>query len=302
MGSVSLVTSSTGSSAGTQEFDPWGKVRSGGSVGTQTTLNYTGQKLDGTGLLNYNARMYDPTVGRFVSPDSKGQARANPQTLNRYSYVLNNPINKVDPSGHWVDHPGEQPPRPSIVNLANETNNKAAHWEEHNFSDDSVRDAHSVNEGQPKTKWNDPNHPKFGKDIEHLQSYQEGVRGANNQLTELKEALSRDDLTAQERSMLRDAYNRLRLDLARAEYIFENVGRDPEDDGKLPTQQQVEAQADADGNLPAGVDAEPSADSTDPAGDEPTGLGAGADPVGIPGEGPAGPEPGAPGGRPMNTL
>lgn len=33
-------------------------------------MNYTGQQSDSTGLLNYNARLYDPTVGRFVSPDS----------------------------------------------------------------------------------------------------------------------------------------------------------------------------------------------------------------------------------------
>jgi RHS repeat-associated protein len=36
----------------------------------QTKVNYTGQKLDGTGLLYYHARYYDPTLARFVSPDS----------------------------------------------------------------------------------------------------------------------------------------------------------------------------------------------------------------------------------------
>jgi len=120
LGSVSLVTSSTGASAGVQEFDPWGKVRSGGTVGTQTVMNYTGQKLDGTGLLYYHARMYDPSVGRFVSPDSNvpeaskalevdmhsahntriQDGPAEPQAFNRYAYVLNNPMSFNDPSGH----------------------------------------------------------------------------------------------------------------------------------------------------------------------------------------------------------
>jgi RHS repeat-associated protein len=43
-------------------------VRSGNI--SQTGLNYTGQRLDGTGLLYYRARYYDPKLARFVSTDS----------------------------------------------------------------------------------------------------------------------------------------------------------------------------------------------------------------------------------------
>jgi hypothetical protein len=45
------------------------------------------------------ARYYDPTIGRFISPDTIVPAPANPQSLNRYSYCLNNPLKYVDPSG-----------------------------------------------------------------------------------------------------------------------------------------------------------------------------------------------------------
>ena len=51
LGSVSVVTNASGTQASTQEFDPWGSVHSGGGSGT--TRNYTGQQLDGTGLLFY---------------------------------------------------------------------------------------------------------------------------------------------------------------------------------------------------------------------------------------------------------
>jgi RHS repeat-associated protein len=67
LGSVSVAT--TQAQAKTQqEFDPWGKVRSGGV--SQTNINFTGQRLDGAGLLYYHARMYDPVLGRFVSAGS----------------------------------------------------------------------------------------------------------------------------------------------------------------------------------------------------------------------------------------
>jgi RHS repeat-associated protein len=64
---------------------------------------FTGQRLDGTGLYFYNARYYDPEIGRFISPDIYVQDFTNPQSLNRYSYVLNNPLKYTDPSGHWFD-------------------------------------------------------------------------------------------------------------------------------------------------------------------------------------------------------
>jgi RHS repeat-associated protein len=67
LGSISVSTSST-QVATAQEFDPWGKVRSGGI--SQTSRNYTGQILDDTGLLFYNARYYDPAIGRFLSADT----------------------------------------------------------------------------------------------------------------------------------------------------------------------------------------------------------------------------------------
>lgn len=98
LGSVSVATNSAGALLSTQEFDPWGKVRTG-SMG-QTTLNYTGQRLDGSGLLYYHARMYNPVIGRFVSADSVVPDPSNPQQFNRYTYVLNNPLRYTDPSGH----------------------------------------------------------------------------------------------------------------------------------------------------------------------------------------------------------
>jgi RHS repeat-associated protein len=61
-----------------------------------------GGRLDATGLYYYNARYYDPTIGRFITPDTVIQSRINPLCLNRYSYGLNNPLKSIDPSGHYM--------------------------------------------------------------------------------------------------------------------------------------------------------------------------------------------------------
>lgn len=62
---------------------------------------FTGQRYDDTGLYYYGARYYDPEIGRFISPDTIVPDPMNPQTFNRYSYCLNNPLKYIDPSGHF---------------------------------------------------------------------------------------------------------------------------------------------------------------------------------------------------------
>ncbi|MCP4964916.1 MAG: RHS repeat-associated core domain-containing protein [bacterium] len=59
--------------------------------------------------MHYNARYYDPLVGRFISADTIVPDPSNPQALNRYSYVTNNPVRYTDPTGHcqsWDEEAG----------------------------------------------------------------------------------------------------------------------------------------------------------------------------------------------------
>jgi RHS repeat-associated protein len=53
---------------------------------------FTGQRFDDSGLYFYNARYYDATIGRFISADSIAPDPFDPQSLNRYTYCLNNPL------------------------------------------------------------------------------------------------------------------------------------------------------------------------------------------------------------------
>ncbi len=70
----------------------------------QTAKRYTGQRFDDAiGLYYYNARYYDPALGRFAQADTIVPEPGNPQSLNRYSYVLNNALRYTDPSGHFEE-------------------------------------------------------------------------------------------------------------------------------------------------------------------------------------------------------
>ena len=90
---TALVSDSSGDMVSEISYYPFGSTRAGD---VPTDKKFTGQRLDGTGLYYYGARYYDPAISRFVSADSIVQVPANPQTLNRYSYCLNNPPKYID--------------------------------------------------------------------------------------------------------------------------------------------------------------------------------------------------------------
>ena len=66
------------------------------------TKGFTGhERLFGSGLIHMNGRMFDAQIGRFLSADPHIQSPLMSQSLNRYSYVLNNPLSLTDPSGYF---------------------------------------------------------------------------------------------------------------------------------------------------------------------------------------------------------
>ncbi|SHL12484.1 RHS repeat-associated core domain-containing protein [Desulfatibacillum alkenivorans DSM 16219] len=104
LGSSTVVTDDSGAVVEQADYRPFGEDRFyTGSVATPTPYKYTDQELDtSTGLYNYDARHYDPAIGRFISPDSLIPNAYDPQQLNPYAYCSNNPLRYVDPTGHAV--------------------------------------------------------------------------------------------------------------------------------------------------------------------------------------------------------
>ena len=90
-------------------YTPWGQLRDPETLRPYAPdslpepllgLSFTGHEhLNAFGLVNMNARLYDPAAGRFLSPDPVIQAPDNTQNLNRYTYCLNNPLRYTDESG-----------------------------------------------------------------------------------------------------------------------------------------------------------------------------------------------------------
>lgn len=109
LGSVQAITDDTGALVERLSFDSWGNRRNAltweaatGQISSELDRGFTGhEQLDAVALIHMNGRVYDPVIGRFVSPDPIVQAPHNMQNYNRYSYVMNNPLSITDPSGYF---------------------------------------------------------------------------------------------------------------------------------------------------------------------------------------------------------
>jgi len=104
IGSTDVITDAAGSAEQRFIFDAWGQKTSGETIspigGALTLRGFTGhESVEEVGIIHMNGRIYDPMLGRFLQADPIIQAPNNSQSLNRYSYVINNPLSLTDPSG-----------------------------------------------------------------------------------------------------------------------------------------------------------------------------------------------------------
>ena len=113
IGSIHSVLDESGLISATMHFSAFGKRQAAdwktpltsflySPLNDITTRGFTGhEQVDSVGVIHMNGRIYDPKLGRFLQADPVVQAPKNSQSLNRYSYVLNNPLSYTDPSGYF---------------------------------------------------------------------------------------------------------------------------------------------------------------------------------------------------------
>ncbi|NOH02418.1 MAG: RHS repeat-associated core domain-containing protein [Chloroflexi bacterium] len=103
LGSSSITTDSNGNPIASMLYKAWGETRySAGTLGMD--YQYTGQrKVEDIGLYFYNARWYDPALGRFAQADTIIPQGQGVQAWDRYAYTNNNPVRYNDPTGHCID-------------------------------------------------------------------------------------------------------------------------------------------------------------------------------------------------------
>ena len=101
--STSSLVKEDGSADATYQYTDFGETTIQGDDQAKNEVCYTGGIYDqSTGLYYLNARYYNPEDGRFMTEDSYRGEIMNPETGHLYVYCANNPMNYVDPSGHFT--------------------------------------------------------------------------------------------------------------------------------------------------------------------------------------------------------
>jgi RHS repeat-associated protein len=123
LGSTDVVTDEGGNVLERRSYDPFGQRRNPdwgkpppAVFSNLTSAGFTGHESDGElGLVNMKGRMFDPRIGRFLTMDPVVQAPLSGQSWNPYSYVFNNPLSFVDPSGFEGEDDAKKHPMPIII-------------------------------------------------------------------------------------------------------------------------------------------------------------------------------------------
>jgi RHS repeat-associated protein len=99
LGSVRQLADHTGVTTLSRNYEPYGEVLN--SAGSATTnYGFTGEWTDATGMVYLRARYYEPGTGRFITRDVWEGDHTRPLSLNKWNYVNENPVNRIDPTGH----------------------------------------------------------------------------------------------------------------------------------------------------------------------------------------------------------
>jgi RHS repeat-associated protein len=124
LGSVDALTNETGLVVERRSYDAFGKRRSPvwgqvspASFASKITKGFTGHESDELGLVNMKGRIFDPKLGRFLTTDPIVSNLYFGQSLNAYSYVFNNPLSYVDPSGFQAEDGKDHSPAPMKTSI-----------------------------------------------------------------------------------------------------------------------------------------------------------------------------------------